>query len=51
MRAPAMGGPVRQAREMKEKHMPVRTPILDKSDVRLAQAAGKRLWMPAPKKP
>jgi hypothetical protein len=36
---------------MKEKHMPVLTPILDKSVVKLAHEAGKRLCIPAPKKP
>jgi hypothetical protein len=46
-----MGGPVKQATEMKEKHIPVLTPIFDKSVVRLAHDAGKRLWTPAPKNP
>lgn len=51
MSAPAMGAPVRHATDTMEKHMPVRVPILLRSLVKLAQAAGNRLWMPAPKKP
>jgi hypothetical protein len=31
--------------------MPVLTPILERSVVRLAHDAGKRLWIPAPKNP
>ena len=51
IRAPANGGPVRHAKEMKDKHIPVRVPILVRSVVKLAQAAGKRLWIAAPKNP
>lgn len=51
IRIPAIGGPVTQATEMNEKAMPVLVPIFFMSDVRLAQHAGKRLWMPEPKKP
>lgn len=51
IRAPAKGGPVRQAIETTEKHIPVRTPIFFMSVVRLAHAAGNRLWTPAAKKP
>lgn len=40
---PTIGGPVKQAIETTLKHMPVRTPILFKSVVRLAHAAGNRL--------
>jgi hypothetical protein len=36
---------------MREKHMPVRTPIFNRLVVRLAHDAGRRLWMPAPKTP
>ncbi|EKG19791.1 hypothetical protein MPH_02937 [Macrophomina phaseolina MS6] len=51
IKAPAIGGPVKQAMEIKEKHIPVRTPIFFRSLVKLAQEAGKRLCMPAPKNP
>lgn len=51
MRAPAIGDPVRQAINTTEKHMPVRIPILFRSGVRLAQAAGNRLCTPAAKNP
>ena len=51
IKAPARGGPVKQAIEMTEKHMPVRVPILVKSEVKLAHAAGNKLWIPAAKKP
>ncbi len=49
--APASGGPVKHAIEITEKHIPVRVPILLRSGVRLAHAAGNRLWIPAAKKP
>jgi hypothetical protein len=51
MSAPAIGGPVKHAIDMKEKHMPVLMPIFDRSFVRLAHDAGMRLWTPAPKNP
>ena len=49
IKVPARGEPVKHVIDMTEKHMPVHTPILVRAEVRLAHAAGNRLWIPVAK--
>lgn len=51
MSCPAIGGPVKTAKETSVKTMPIRVPAMRRSVVRLERVAGKRDWIAAPTMP